>query len=211
MGSYFSHDHTESCCPPSGKWCTKLNDWGQSSMHYALCNHYSEAECLRALSNPQHICMSAETKGSLIRYVVHFPYTQLIQALIDCGIDINMATLGGTTALHIAVMYHPIQAKLLIDNGADVNKTNLMRQTPLYYAATHYKRNACIMLLDEGATIGIRHINHMNVTHSILVAYGYPFNEIAPNSLPQYLADSADAAFSRRKAAIRWWFWVRAQ
>jgi hypothetical protein len=71
-------------------------------------------------------------------------------------------------------------------------------------------RSCCIQLLEAGANTNIRILPgdapQIEPTLPILVAYGHPFRRITPRILPQYLADSADGAFSRRKAAIRWWF-----
>jgi ankyrin repeat protein len=208
MGSCFSHDHTHipDCCPTSGKWCIKIDFWNQTSIHYALRHEYPESECLRALSKTRHICTQNGTKQSLIRRAILKPYTQLIQTLIDCGVNINDVAFIGSTVLHAAAICQLTEVELLINNGADINILDSWGRTPLHCAVQYGLRNNCILLLNEGANIGTH--PEYNEAHSILVAYGHPFRRIELDRLPQYLADSADGAFSRRKAAIRRWYWV---
>jgi ankyrin repeat protein len=134
MGSYFSHDHTESCCPTSGKWCKQMDDRTGSSLHFAIYNRYPESMCLNGLSKTKNIHGLDKDGYTLIHAVSWISYLQLIQALIDRGVNINAVTDDGTTALHIAAEYKSSQAKLLIDNGADVNAINSRGHTPLYYA-----------------------------------------------------------------------------
>jgi ankyrin repeat protein len=212
MGSYFSHTHNHTCCPTSGKWCKKMDDMDRLSMEYALRNNYPEFECLRALSNIRNIHIVDAFNCTILHRAVLspcHPYLKLIQKLIDRGININATTLHHETVLHFGIHHELMCVKLLIDNGADINALNNTGMSPLCLAALCGYKPLCILLLDEGANLP--KYGCADVTHSILVAYGYPFRRIKPNSLPQYLADSADAAFSRRKAAIRWWFWVHTQ
>jgi ankyrin repeat protein len=214
MGLCLSHQHfhTQKCCPTRGKWCKKLNSGNMTALAYAIYQQFPESDCLTQLSKTGNIHGVDMYKCTLLHYAVSNHYTQLPQILIDRGIDINTQMYSGDTTLHCAVMYDIKQVKLLIDNGANINIANSSRITPLAGAVYCNEREACILLLEEGAKMNVRSSyispDWNSSTHSILVAYGFPFKKIKPDSLPQYLADVADAAFSRRKVAIRWWFWV---
>jgi ankyrin repeat protein len=220
MGSYFSrgsrhehtpdsgHTHTPDCCPTNEQWCKKLDKYGDPSFIRGIYRN-SESECLKALSEIANIHTRGTTSDhTLLHYAVSVPYTQLTQMLINRGINIHAVANGNNTALHSASCAEATQVKILIDNGADVNVKNNHKYTPLCYAILHDKRDVCSLLLEAGAYV------HVKVDHdyspltclSILVAYGFPIDTITPAELPRYLADMADAAFSRRKAAIRWWF-----
>jgi hypothetical protein len=213
MGSYFSHEHTTSCCLPNGQWCKKLDTYEDSSLHWALYfNIPNESDCLRILSEMETRHISSPGRKTLIHWAVYTQHVNLIEAAINRGIDINAVTKYGDTALYLAIMFQPIHAKCLIDHGANVNIINDLHQTSLLLAARKKNKHVCTLLLEAGANIIYPKLFPQNdETHSILVAYGLSFDAIPPDRLPQYLADSADAAFSRRKAAIRWWFWVHTQ
>jgi hypothetical protein len=149
---------------------------------------------------------------TLLHFAVRTPYVKLTDALIDRGININAITSDGDTALYLAVLHRSVEhAKCLIDRGADANATNHNGKFIIRACRTRYERG---LLLEAGAiivpypTYMYSYIYYSDPAHSILVAHGHPFHRIKPDSLPQYLVDVADGAFSRRKAAIRWWFWV---
>jgi ankyrin repeat protein len=245
MGQCYScdHEHTWECCPEYGKWCEKIGRWDGTSLHYAIRYGYSESRCLNGLSKTRNIHIVDIQDYTLLHCLIasnNLCYLELLQRLIDRGIDINATTNRCNTALHLAAEFNhahvvnllidngafvnvfnsrgwsPLSiaaqfgqfhvAKILIDNGATVNITDNLHRSPLHFAARCGRKNTCILLLEEGANVHTcAHVSH-HETYSVLVAYGYPLRVIVPAELPQYLADMADAAFSRRKAAIRWWF-----
>jgi hypothetical protein len=229
MGSILSHEHTSDCCPTDGQWCERLDRYS-SSLHYALNNKYSDSECSNAISKIKNIRTSTVAKNALY-YAVQTPHTQLTQQLIDRGMDIHEHKFIGNNALHIAAEYQPSQVKLLINNGANIHAKNSLNQTALYITQSWGQRESCVLLLEEGAIMNrldyefiISSYGFKPETYSIMVAYGLSFGKILPHGMPyrmpyvhvfgkiepdrlsQYLTDVADAAFSRRKAAIRWWF-----
>ncbi len=61
--------------------------------------------------------------------------TNIVQGMLNKGIDVNAKDSGGNTALIWAAWYgHIDTAKLLLDNGADVNIKNNFGDTALALA-----------------------------------------------------------------------------
>lgn len=61
--------------------------------------------------------------------------TIALKQLLSDGVNINVKSLGGLTALHIAVARNDISTvELLLDYGADVTVTDCQRSTAIYYA-----------------------------------------------------------------------------
>jgi len=58
-----------------------------------------------------------------------------LKTLLDNGVDINIKSSYGRTALHEAALHGKVEiVKLLLENGADVNAKNNRGETPLFYA-----------------------------------------------------------------------------
>lgn len=57
-----------------------------------------------------------------------------IKLFIKNGHNINEQDLGGSTALHKAVIHNDIQLVIdLLDNGADPNISNILQESPIFY------------------------------------------------------------------------------
>jgi ankyrin repeat protein len=209
------HYHSRQCCPIGGRWCKKFGIGNESSLAYAIDTGVSEAKCMQALSKTRNIHVVHNNNETLLHRAMRQPYTQLAQLMINIGIDVHAITHNGDTPLFIAAIFQPTQVKLLINNGANVNVINYYGETPLHKASNCNRPDICTLLFEEGADvnlgIGIRHSGHFYDMHYVLVAWGLFFSKIEPCVLPQYLAASENVAFSRRKTAIRWWFWVQEQ
>ena len=104
--------------------------------------------------------------------------SEIFNAFVDHGVDINLQSEIGTTLLHEAMIYGELQVvEKLLDLGADVHAKNKWGETPLHYAAytpTHFgihvgvapsfwfepfcgasgdKRKSIQLLLDRGASL----------------------------------------------------------
>ena len=77
--------------------------------------------------------------------------TDILQGLLDRGVDVNTKDSGGNTALIWASWYgHTGSVKLLLENGADVHIKNLFGDTAL--ALTEEKE--IVDLLNPAGSIG---------------------------------------------------------
>jgi ankyrin repeat protein len=194
------HHHTPGCCPTEGPWCTKIDKYNCSSIRYVLINSYPESLCIFGLS--QNIGTIHNTVNRhLLHDALRSEYADVVNLLLTHGYDINITEDNDTTALHLSVRYHKIKiTELLIEHGANINALDGYNYTPVLYCCNREIRK---YLLENGADV---HIGRPWTSNSMLVAYGFPIIRRIHN-LPLYLQDAVDGAFSRRKTAIRWWFY----
>jgi hypothetical protein len=197
-----THDHIADCCPTEGPWCTRKNIIGDSSVWYALDNKYPESQCISGL---YQIIGTITDNGILFGEAAYYGYVEFMRILLANGLDINITDDTGLTALHGAVVCSRMKStRFLIEHGANINALDAHNYTPIMYCGN---REIYKYLLDNGADVHIvQQRGSRNEILSLLVAYGYPIIDLI-HDLPLYLRDAADGAFSRRKAAIRWWFY----
>jgi len=84
--------------------------------------------------------------------------TDIVEILIDAGIDLNQGDKSSFTPLSLAILNRRTEiAKMLIDAGADVNKANSEGRTPLFWARKEGNTEIIDLLLENGAIAsGIR-------------------------------------------------------
>ncbi len=86
---------------------------------------------------------------------------QIIQLLIDNGVDINAPTIENKTALFQALESGKTPfVKLLLDNGADVNIADTKGVTPFILAAAHLQTLDSLRLLFEYGTPDFSHLTN---------------------------------------------------
>jgi hypothetical protein len=79
---------------------------------------------------------------------------EVVSALLDCGVDIELANHRGETPLQIAVKQrHDELVKLLIARGAAVNVSKLTGRTPLHEAVNRRQPGLAALLISHGALI----------------------------------------------------------
>lgn len=87
-------------------------------------------------------------------------WVEALSFLILMGLPLNIADIGGLTALHHVVMDEcpdKLQLlKILIANGADVNVQNRWGETPLLAALARKDADCVEVLLNSGADINIK-------------------------------------------------------
>jgi ankyrin repeat protein len=78
-----------------------------------------------------------------------------LEKLINAGVDVNVATKGGDTALILAAgLGYARVASVLLDHGADIDQgTASARATPLMWAAFNGKTDLVRLLVERGADI----------------------------------------------------------
>ena len=92
------------------------------------------------------------TGASVLHYAVMRGNPEILQLLINKGVDVNSRTKNGTTPLHTAVLYNRYEvAEMLLNKGADVDAKSSSGATPLAIATTARNRDIAEMLRARGA------------------------------------------------------------
>jgi hypothetical protein len=104
----------------------------------------------------QEVYCKNENNQSLLSIASQNGQIDMVQLLIDKGIDINASDKEGNTALHMAAINgHKDIAQLLVAEGADINSRNKDGHTPLFASIKFRQKNIAEFLLNEGAKIDI--------------------------------------------------------
>lgn len=99
-------------------------------------------------------------RGGLLHEAAEYGKSRICERLIELGIDINVTAIeeGYSTALHNAAANgHLLTMRLLLKKGAHVDADNLSITTPLMEAIISGHREACELLIDNGADINRLH------------------------------------------------------
>ncbi|WP_353283778.1 ankyrin repeat domain-containing protein [Wolbachia endosymbiont (group A) of Lypha dubia] len=88
-------------------------------------------------------------------------FYNLVEFLLQEGINVNVRGHNGCTPLHIAAgQGNGNMVKLLLDKGADVNAKDNGGNTPLYFALSSHEKSKCLyvieLLLQKGADVNAR-------------------------------------------------------
>jgi ankyrin repeat protein len=91
----------------------------------------------------------------------------IIQLLLDEGINVNLSNTDDATALHFSAEYGHLEAtKVLVERGAAINYTNKYGHTPLMVAAYYGKLEIVRYLTEIGADINIPSANNVTALHT---------------------------------------------
>ena len=107
---------------------------------------------VRDLINLDTINMQDNDGNTPLRNSVFHGKTEIVQMLIDAGVDVNMRDGMGATCLHDAVyLGKPEIARMLIGAGADLNVQDKHGNVPLHWAADYGEVKIAKILIDAGA------------------------------------------------------------
>ncbi|XP_031626684.1 carboxypeptidase A1-like [Contarinia nasturtii] len=85
--------------------------------------------------------------------------TQILEKLIDEGVNLNTRSVQGMTALHFAADNgHYEVAKLLVYSRADVNAQDFFLNTPLHIASSHDDVDMMKLFIENGARLSIQNL-----------------------------------------------------
>ncbi len=77
---------------------------------------------------------------------------EVVELLLEKGVDIEARDVQKRTALHIAVKNGDFEiTELLLEKGADIEATELFGRTPLHFAAEEGQKELTELLLEKGA------------------------------------------------------------
>lgn len=124
------------------------DQWGDSPLEDAC--RYSTGEVVSLLLHERP--GGDESLGNCLRRLASNGNTEVIEELLDSGVDINLGDSDDRTALHGA-SYCGMEdtIKLLLMRRADLERVDIHGDTPLSDAAGQEKTNAVKLLLDAGA------------------------------------------------------------
>ena len=85
---------------------------------------------------------------------------EMVQVLLDCGVDVNAWSVSGYTPLDWALKNHlkgdPSIVRLLLDHGLDPNLQAKDGLTPLYRASEHGKVEIVRLLVEHGESVEVQ-------------------------------------------------------
>jgi hypothetical protein len=106
---------------------------------------------------------SVDPRGHLGKSPLHsaayFEDLEIVQVLLDCGVDVNAQDILGHTPLDFASLGHfndPRVVRSLLDYGADPNVGALDGLTPLHRASQNGRVEIARLLVEHGASVGMR-------------------------------------------------------
>jgi ankyrin repeat protein len=106
------------------------------------------------LSNGENIINIDDFGYSILLYAARYNYENIVELIINSGIDINYKNKHQNSALIYATKYNNINiVKLLLLNGANVNDKDKTGTTPLMYASINGNLEIMHILLKYEANV----------------------------------------------------------
>jgi ankyrin repeat protein len=142
---------------------------GESALHLASdvghCGNLKDL--LSAGANPHAL---THRRRTIIHYAAALviPTEEVLNLLLDTGVDVNIQDVNGITSLHLASAERNYTVvKMLIENGVDVNTVTSDQRTSLHYAASTEYANArsARLLLNAGINVNARDAEGMTALH----------------------------------------------
>jgi ankyrin repeat protein len=142
---------------------------GESALHLASdVGHCGNLKALlSAGANPHAL---THRRRTIIHYAAALviPTEEVLNLLLDTGVDVNIQDVNGITSLHLASAERNYTVvKMLIENGVDVNTVTSDQRTSLHYAASTEYANArsARLLLNAGINVNARDAEGMTALH----------------------------------------------
>ncbi|EJD51615.1 ankyrin, partial [Auricularia subglabra TFB-10046 SS5] len=104
------------------------------------------------------VVLGAQRVGPVNPGVEGMDYAGTLELLLDRGVDPEVATIVGSTPLHLATAISPLPqlVRILLKHGARVDSRNRYGETPLFCAVATNEPLAAELLLDAGADLDIQ-------------------------------------------------------
>lgn len=108
-----------------------------------------------------------DVKSQFLHSAIYYKDMNLIDALVDKGIDVNLLNNYGKSALHEAVRYgYQDMVNYILDRNADANIPDSSGYTPLYYALHRNEGPIAEDLLSKGALFNPSFKGHATLLHN---------------------------------------------
>ncbi|OWF35541.1 26S proteasome non-ATPase regulatory subunit 10-like [Mizuhopecten yessoensis] len=130
------------------------------------------------ISNQSFLSRSCHRDSMWLRQPIHLAaskgHQNIVQRLVECGVDINSKDSDHRTPLHWTATYGRVDtAQLLLQKGAVVNVTQTDGFTPLHIASCLGHLNVCRVLIENGAEVNRVDAEGWTALHTA-VCYGKP-------------------------------------
>jgi ankyrin repeat protein len=129
------------------------------------------AEALVAIANGDKLKSENFNGSGLTHFSARFGQVEVLTALLDAGMKIDVKNSTKSTPLLIAVGYdHVAAARVLMDRGANLNHQNMAGFTPVHLAAINSNHQLLVDLIERGADINTALPTGATPLHSALAA-----------------------------------------
>ncbi len=102
--------------------------------------------------------MNAPQPGdSLLHVAIRLKNSEMIDYLLQQGVDVTLENQDGNTALHIAGVFSDAKTiNALLDKGAQLEFENKKNETPYFYALKHNAMDNALIMKKKGAQLNAR-------------------------------------------------------
>jgi hypothetical protein len=119
--------------------------------------HFQIAEVLHR--NGSSVDQRGYDTNSPLHSAARYEDLEMVQVLLDYGLDVNAQNRYGSTPLAYATYGHfnnPKNVRLLLDHGADPNARRNDRTAPLHRASQNGNVEIARLLVEHGASVGVQ-------------------------------------------------------
>lgn len=117
------------------------------------------------------------TGRSLLHYAAKMDNAELVQRLINLGVEPDVTDVNDQTPLDVAATYGETEAmRVLLENGADPMRVDKGGSVPILLAAGYGNLEAARLLIQNGADLNYRHERGWT---PLLLAVYYDFEDVA--------------------------------
>ena len=168
------------------------------NLGYVVVDHIRNISiCKSLLDSKAQIRPNPGKKG---RWAIHHAVirgapVEVIDLLIDAGVEVNVTDTDGATALMYAIYWGRIaMAERLVERGADVNVSNIsVHDSPIHFAGSYDRPELLPLLLERGANYTSVNIHGRDLGHCAARCAGLEFiQNMSRSRLPGLDLDKRD-------------------